>query len=126
MSRETIVSSSLGSNRKGGAMPKRFPLIGLAIPLVAMLLVAAPALAQFGQATGGIYGRVADEQGGVLPGVTVTIKGPAAPQTMFTDARGVFRAVNLSPGKYTVALALQGFSTVSRENVTVDVGRSTD
>ncbi len=107
-------------------MPKRFPLIGLAIPLVAMLLVAAPALAQFGSATGGIYGRVADEQGGLLPGVTVTIKGPAAPASMFTDARGEFRAVNLSPGRYTVALALQGFSAVSRENVTVDVGRNTD
>ena len=107
-------------------MPKRFPLIGLAIPLVAMLLVTAPALAQFGEAVGGIFGRVADEQEGVLPGVTVTIKGPGAPQTMFTDARGEFRAVNLPPGRYTVALALQGFSTVSRENIAVDVGRNTD
>src|SRR6266496_1797735 len=107
-------------------MLKRFQLIGLAIPLVAMLLVASPALAQFGGPAGGIYGRVTDEQGGVLPGATVTIKGPGAPQTMFTDARGEFRAVNLPPGRYTVALALQGFSTVSRENVTVDIGRNTD
>lgn len=107
-------------------MPKRFPLLGLAIAFVAMLLVATPALAQFGQPTGGIHGRVTDEQGGVLPGVTVTIKGPGAPQTLFTDSRGEYHAINLSPGKYTVTLALQGFTTVNHENISVEIGRATD
>ena len=107
-------------------MPKRFPFLGLTIALAAMFLAAVPALAQYGTSTGGIYGRVTDEQGGALPGVTVTIKGPGAPQTLFTDSRGEFRAINISPGRYTVTLSLQGFSTVNRENVGVDVGRDTD
>jgi len=107
-------------------MPKRFPFLGLTIALAAMFLAAVPALAQYGTSTGGIYGRVTDEQAGALPGVTVTIKGPGAPQTLFTDPRGEFRAINISPGRYTVTLSLQGFSTVNRENVGVDVGRDTD
>ncbi|MDQ2980687.1 MAG: hypothetical protein M3R62_15870, partial [Acidobacteriota bacterium] len=68
-------------------MPKRFPWIVPAIAAVA-LLTAMPGLAQFGQVSGGIHVKVADEQGGVLPGVAVIIKGPGAPQTLFTDARG--------------------------------------
>jgi carboxypeptidase family protein/TonB-dependent receptor-like protein len=107
-------------------MPKWFLRSGGLIALAAMLLVASPALAQFGQSTGGIHGRVTDEQGGVLPGVTVTIKGPGAPQTLFTDSRGEFHAINLSPGKYTITLALQGFTTVNRENVNVEVGRDAE
>src|ERR1700730_2094862 len=104
-------------------MRKRFPCLGLTIALAAMFLAAVPALAQYGTSTGGIYGRTTDEQGGVLPGVTVTIKGPGAPQTLFTDSRGEFHAINLSPGEYTVTLALQAITTVNRENLNVEVGR---
>jgi hypothetical protein len=45
---------------------------------------------------------------------------------MFTDPRGEFRAVNIPPGRYAVTLSLQGFTTVNRENVGVDIGRDTD
>jgi hypothetical protein len=91
-----------------------------------MALAAAPALAQYGQSTGGIRGRVTDESGGALPGVQVTIRGPAAPQTVYTDARGEFRAANLDPGTYTLTLTLAGFQTVNRENVAVNLGRNTE
>ena len=107
-------------------MPKRFPLSRWAIALLAVALAAAPALAQYGQSTGGIRGRVTDESGGALPGVQVTIRGPAAPQTVYTDARGEFRAANLDPGTYTLTLTLAGFQTVNRENVAVNLGRNTE
>src|SRR5262245_58999572 len=94
--------------------------------LLAMGLAAAPAVAQFGGNTGGIDGKVVDEQGGVLPGVSVTVTGPGAPQTVYSDARGEFHVINLAPGTYTVTLALQGFSTINRENVTVALGRNTE
>ena len=38
----------------------------------------APAAAQTGQMFGELVGKVTDDQGGVLPGVTVTLSGPAA------------------------------------------------
>lgn len=106
-------------------MPKRFPWIVSAVALVA-LLVALPGLAQFGRTTGGIHVTAVDENGGVLPGVSVTIKGPGAPQTLFTDAKGEAHAVNLPPGTYTLTLSLSAFSTVNRENVVVNVGRDTE
>ncbi len=107
-------------------MPKRLPWLLGAIAVLAMCLLAAPAAAQYGANTGGIFGQVVDEQGGVLPGVAVTITGLGAPQTVYSDARGDFRIINLAPGTYVLSLALQGFSTVNRENVKVDLGRNTE
>src|SRR5262249_7175520 len=90
-------------------------------------MVLPPALhAQFGQASGAIMGKVVDEQGGVLPGVSVIVKGPGAPVTVYSDARGEFRVTNLDAGNYTLTVSLQGFSTVDRENVVVQIGRNTE
>jgi len=102
-------------------LPRRIVLAALAIAWLAM-----PAVAQFGDNTGGILGKAVDEQGGVLPGVAVTVKGPGAPQTVYTDARGGFHVVNLAPGDYSLSLVLQGFSTVDRENVMVALGRDAE
>src|ERR1700694_2197385 len=51
----------------------------------------APAAAQTGQTFGELVGRVTDDQGGVLPGVTVTLSGPAVMgvQTSTTSASGL-------------------------------------
>ncbi len=106
-------------------MSKRF--LGLAAAVTAVLFaLAAPAGAQYGSNTGGIDGKVVDEQGAVLPGVSVTVTGVGAPQTVYSDARGDFHVVNLAPGVYKVSVALQGFATVERENVTVALGRNTE
>jgi len=107
-------------------MQKWFRCWTTALAVAAMCLAAVPAIAQFGGNTGGITGRVVDEQGAVLPGVSVTVRGPGAPQTVYTDARGEFNVRNLAPGGYTLTLALQGFSTVNRENVVVALGRDTE
>jgi outer membrane receptor protein involved in Fe transport len=107
-------------------MPKRLLFLVGAIVVLAMCLVAVPAVAQFGGTTGGIHGKLVDEQGGVLPGVSVTVKGPGAPQTVFTDTRGEFHVVNLGPGVYRLTLTLQGFTTVNWENVNVALGRDTE
>ena len=57
-------------------MPKRFPWIVSAIALLVCAMVLPSAvMAQYGQSTGGIDGKVVDEQGGVLPGVSVTVTG---------------------------------------------------
>jgi hypothetical protein len=107
-------------------MPNRFRFLRWAIALLAIALAAAPVLAQYGSSTGGIQGRVTDEQGGVLPGVQVTLKGPGAPRTVYTDARGEFRVANLDPGTYTITLNLAGFQTINRENVAVNLGKNTE
>ncbi len=87
----------------------------------------ATAMPAFAQIQGGtISGVVRDEQGGVLPGVTVTAQGVDATQTFTTEANGEYRFLNLAPGPYTVTAALQGFTTVVRENIIVAVGRTVE
>jgi len=108
-------------------MPKRFPWLVPAIAfVVCAMLVPGAVFAQFGQSTGAIIGKVVDEQGGVLPGVSVIVKGPGAPVTVYTDARGEFRVTNIDAGAYTLTVSLQGFSTVNRENVVVQIGKNTE
>ena len=55
--------------------------------LTAALCVALLAVSAFAQyQTGNIYGKAQAKDGSVLPGVTVTLTGIAAPQTTVTDA----------------------------------------
>jgi Carboxypeptidase regulatory-like domain/TonB-dependent Receptor Plug Domain len=90
--------------------------------LLALMAVAVPAYAQ--RTTGEIVGTVTDESGAVLPGVTVTIRGSAVPgsPTVVTSETGAYRFPALPPGEYTVEYALQGFSSLRRENIPVGVG----
>ena len=96
----------------------------LSLALFALVAFALPALAQIQGGT--VNGTIRDEQGGVLPGVTVTAQGVDATQTFVTDATGEFRFLNLAPGPYTVTAALQGFATIVRENVVVAVGKNVE
>ncbi len=79
------------------------------------LLMPALALAQR-TTTGTIAGRIVDSNGGVLPGVTITVKSPEAlgDFTAVTDARGEYRVVNLPPATYEIRAELAGFQTVIR------------
>src|SRR5262249_16017119 len=76
------------------------------------------------QLTGNIFGYVTDEQGGRLPGVTVTVSGIGAPKTQTTDARGEYRFLNLSPGNYQLAYELQGFWKDTKSEVQVAVAKN--
>jgi hypothetical protein len=66
--------------------------------LVAISFTSVSASAQSGQ--GSLNGYVKDEQGGVLPGVTVTAAGPEilAPVVAVTDSAGFYRLQNIPPG----------------------------
>jgi hypothetical protein len=94
------------------------------VALAAALALVPLASAQ--QLTGNIYGSVVDEQGGRLPGVTVTLSGVGAAKTQTTDARGEFRFPNLPPGVYTLVYELQSFSKVTNSDVKVSVGQNTE
>jgi hypothetical protein len=88
--------------------------------------LAAPALAQV--QTGSILVRTNDQQGAVMPGVTITISSSAlvaGSMTGVTDAGGVYRFPSLAPGTYVVKLEIAGFQTIVRENIVVLVGQTT-
>lgn len=99
-------------------------------PGAAVLFAAALAASAFGQGiTGTILGTVTDDQGGVLPGATVTISSeqlPGGPRTFISDGTGGFRFPNLAPGDYTLRVELSGFGTYIEEGMVVLVGGTTE
>ena len=95
------------------------------VSFVVALFTALPAAAQV--QTGSILVRVTDEQGGAVPGVTITLSSPvlvAGTMTAVTDTAGVNRFPSLNPGTYSVKLDLQGFRSVLREGIIVVVGQT--
>lgn len=93
-----------------------------ALLALAILAHALPSAAQTGD--GSIRGYVKDEQGAVLPGVTVTAHSPAllSPVTAFSDTGGYYRLLNLPPGTYAVTAELAGFSSWRREGIIMRAG----
>ena len=98
---------------------KRFVL-----SLALLLLCAAVAHAQ--QQTGDIFGKVTDQSGGVLPGVTVTITAPnlLQPLVAVTSETGTYQFPRLAIGTYTVKFELEGFKSVLNQGILVTVGFS--
>ena len=74
---------------------------------------------------GNLSGRILDDNGGALPGVTVTItnKNNGAQQTVVTNDEGSYRAVSLQPAPYLIKAELSGFGTATREMV-ITIGAS--
>src|SRR3954471_5538593 len=96
-------------------------LFGAAILL---LLSCASAFAQ--GTSGTITGRVVDQQGAAVPGVTVTAKSATTGFTRseVSDSEGVYRLSALPIGTYEVNAELQGFTTVSKKDVEVNVAQT--
>jgi hypothetical protein len=73
--------------------------------------------------TGEIFGKVTDDSGAVLPGVTVTLSGPGLlqPLTAATSETGSFQFPRVAVGSYNVKFELPGFKTVIKEGIRVTV-----
>ncbi len=72
------------------------------------------------QATGVLRGRVVDEAGAVVPGVTVSaVDVEGATKTASTNSEGGFVIPGLMPGRYTVRALMSGFNDF--EAVAVEV-----
>ncbi len=91
-----------------------------------LAILAMPGVAVGQTLTGTITGHALDEQGGVLPGVMVTLTGKTGSQTQVTDERGEFRFVGLEPGSYSVKTELQGFKPRVESNLTVGISKNVD
>src|ERR1700704_4235228 len=102
---------------------RRITVKGLFASLVAVsVLTSIPAHAQ--TEMGSLRGYVKDEQGGVLPGVTVTATGPQilAPVVGVTDDAGYYRLLNLPPGTVTLTAELSGFAPYRRDGIVMRAG----
>ena len=73
------------------------------------------------QALGRMTGKVTDEQGAPLPGVTVEATSPKMPgkAATVTDEMGIYRLFSLPGGLYTVVFKLPGFKDRIRKEIVV-------
>jgi hypothetical protein len=97
-------------------------LLALALALAAAL----PTAAQSTAINGTIEGTVIDDQGAVLPGVTVTVSNLNTGDTraVVTNESGLYRAPLLTLGSYRVEAELQGFKKYEQSGITLRAGQT--
>ena len=100
-------------------MRRKLVLLGT---IAALFAIPWSALAQ--RTTGDIRGVITDQSGAVLPGVTVTLRGPG--RRRGADDRdqraGIYRFPNLPPGTYDITAELAGFTTSAQTGIPVALG----
>jgi TonB-dependent receptor-like protein/carboxypeptidase family protein len=94
--------------------------ISLVLIAVVMFALGVPALAQ----TGSVAGRVVDQTGAVLPGVTIDLVVHATELTQTTDSEGRYQFDNVASGSAELTFRLLNFS-VARRTLSVGNGNVT-
>lgn len=96
------------------------------LSLLLLVLIPAALLAQGSGAS--LTGRVSDESGGALPGVTVTVTNAATgfTRSTVTATDGSYHFPLLPAGTYTVVADLSGFASVTTRNVELNVATERD
>jgi hypothetical protein len=76
---------------------------------------------------GAIQGTVTDPQGAMIPGATVVVKNvdTNVAVSLITNSAGFYLAPELVPGRYSVRIAMQGFSPLDILNISVLAGKTT-
>ena len=95
----------------------------LIVVAICLLLMSAAAVAQV--RTGILTGRVIDDQGEPLPGVSIIVSSPAMIQgtrSEITNDRGIYRFMNLDPGVYSLKAEIQAFSPYEQSEIRVRLG----
>jgi len=92
--------------------------------LLVAFTLAVTALVTAQERFGNITGKVTDQTGAVLPGVTVTVTNNETQRStvVVSDANGTFYASALEPGRYTVKFELSGFVGQEAPNVILLLG----
>ncbi|MEO8519936.1 MAG: TonB-dependent receptor [Acidobacteriota bacterium] len=95
--------------------------------LMALLAALAASAVTAQERFGGLAGIVVDSSQAPVPGVTITATNAqtGATRTAVTGADGAYRIPDLEPGRYAVAVELQGFQKVQAD-VIVLLGRTAD
>ena len=88
-------------------------LVSPLLPFVLALFCVPPAaFGQGGTSTASLAGKIVDDTGARLPGVTVTVThlGTNQSRTVISNEEGLYRFAGLQPGNYSFSAELQGFA----------------
>jgi hypothetical protein len=100
-------------------------VISWAIGAFAAVAFAAATASAQGTDTGSLRGRITDNSGAALPGVTVTAASDAVmggSLVAVTSEEGLYRFPSLPPGVYTIRMELAGFAPAAIEGLRITVG----
>jgi len=92
--------------------------------LLSVLLIAS---VNFAAEKGTLKIIVVDDEGAVLPGVSLTLSGPVmmGDKTLITNVVGEVLFINLTPGVYQVESSLEGFQSKVSERIEISLDRQT-
>jgi hypothetical protein len=90
------------------------------------VLLAFFAAVAFGQTSSQLTGTITDTSGAVIVGAQVSVRNvdTGAERSTTTNELGHYTLPFLSPGNYVVSVQQQGFRTVSRDNVRLEVNQT--
>jgi len=73
-----------------------------------------------------ITGRIADQNGAIVPGATVTavLIKTGVERSVTADDEGRYRIIELEPGEYTVRVVFAGFATEEKTNLVTVAGQN--
>jgi len=93
--------------------------------LALVLIAGSTAFAQI-MPEGRITGKVVDDQGSPLPGVTIEATSPklVGKAATVTDATGTFRLMALPSGTYQLTFSLPGFKTLIRKDIILQLSQT--
>ena len=91
--------------------------------LISLVLFSVAALAQSGSSV--ITGNIKDPTGAVIPGVKLKVVNEATGVVVdaVSNEQGLYRAASLVPGNYRVEASMDGFESLVRGPVAVEVGQ---
>jgi hypothetical protein len=100
-------------------------LCSVALLLLLALAPVSEAFAAVQESTGRIQGTVKDSSGAVIAGAKVTATSPTAvrPFEATTDSSGFYVFARLPVGVYTISASQQGFKTVNKEQIALELGK---
>ena len=103
---------------------RRFLRSGWIVPVLILLSLSKA----YAQATASISGIVRDSAGGVVPGVSITVKDDSTGRSVdaTTGVDGTYTVPSLLAGTYTVTASLTGFKTAVAKSVHVAPGQPTN
>jgi len=98
--------------------------LGMTAAFLLTLLCVAPLRAQVD--AGAILGTITDASGSAIHGATVTLinEGTSATTSTTTGNDGIYKFTPVRVGSYKLTVTFQGFETVTRPHVSVNVGEN--
>lgn len=106
----------------------RTPVRVLGLVILWTLAVLQPTATVAQERVGSVAGTVTDTQQAAVPGASITIVNAAsgASRTVVSGADGSYRIADVEPGRYSIAVELQGFQKIEAADILVLLGRTVE